>query len=302
MDSTTATDRDHQALDQTRDQALDQARLDAFEQQGYLVIEDAFDPAEFLAMRREADVLLELVVNASIATGRTSTRLNLSMTSDGAHQHVRRIQPLNDLSLLFTATAADARLVTPLRQLLGGAPSLMEEKITYKEPLPRPIEGLRCETHDDRFAIHSDWGYYKDQGFPRQLVNAAICLDDCTPDNGPLHVWPGSHTKDYEHEQTPFGRQVLPHLIDFDGGVDVLARAGSIIFFHAMLVHNSRANPGPGPRRLLIFSYALGDGTMRADIRNGPARLRESPFEWQYQRMLRSGEYRDRFQAPVFDA
>jgi ectoine hydroxylase-related dioxygenase (phytanoyl-CoA dioxygenase family) len=274
-------------------------QVDDFHRDGYLILNKLFLPEEIEAMRREADLILELMVNSSLANQRTSSRLNLSVTSDG-RQYARRIQPLNDLSLMFTQLSTSHRLMEPMRQMLSGPPALMEEKIVYKEPLPEPIPGLKYEMHDDRFAIHSDWAYYKDQGYPRQLINAAICLDDCTVDNGPLHVWPGSHKQDYEHEMTNVGRQVLPHLIDFNGGVDLVAPAGSIIFFHAMLVHSSRHNPGPRPRRLLFFSYALNDGSLAPDIRNGRTRLLEAPFEWQYQRMLRNGEFQDIFQAPAF--
>jgi len=48
----------------------------------------------------------------------------------------------------------------------------------------------------------------------------------------------------------------------------------------------------PGFRRLLIFSHFPKAAAIPFDIRNGPNRLRESPWEWRYQRMKDAG-YRD---------
>jgi hypothetical protein len=53
----------------------------------------------------------------------------------------------------------------------------------------------------------------------------------------------------------------------------------------------------------MIYShYPAGDGEgLITDERNGPTRLRESPYEWEYQRRKEAGEFEDRFEAPPFD-
>jgi len=46
---------------------------------------------------------------------------------------------------------------------------------------------------------------------------------------------------------------------------------------------------------MMIYSHypkAAGTGF---DVRNGPNRLRESPWEWRYQRMKADGSFVDRF-------
>jgi len=279
---------------------LNDAEARFFKDHGYLVLPRRFGPDDVRRMRDEADRILELCINSSIANGRKSGRLNI-VRRPGGQQVVRRIQPIIDLSLPLYDISNDPRLLAPLRGLLGGELSLMEEKITYKEPLPEPVECLACEEDiDDRFAVHSDWAYYKDQGYPQGLISSAVCLDDCTAESGPLRVWPGSHLVHREHERTPFGRQVLPHLIDLNGGEDVLAPAGSVILWHAMLVHSSRPNVSGRPRRLMIYSHYLASAGIAFDSRNGPLRFHESPWEWRYQRLKDAGAFRDVFQAPRF--
>lgn len=275
---------------------IDTAQLEQFRQDGYLVLPGVL-ARELPRMRDEANHILALMINSSLANRRRSGRLNICQLGDG-RQIIRRIQPINDLSLYLARLAECDTILGPVQQILGSQPVLMEEKIIYKQTLPEPVAGIACELHDDRFAVHSDWAYYKDQGYPKELVNVALCLDDCSEDAGPLRVWPGSHRTHLEHESTPIGRQVLPHLIDHQGGVDVLAQAGSIILFHAMLVHSSRPNLSGRPRRLLIHSYCTGALAMPFDIRNGPTRYRESPYEWNYQRLKQTGAFTDVFQAP----
>jgi ectoine hydroxylase-related dioxygenase (phytanoyl-CoA dioxygenase family) len=275
-------------------------QLRSFDENGYVVLPSALGASDVRKLREEADWILELIINSSLANRRKSGRLNICQRPGGS-QVVRRIQPVSDLSLFLHHISEDCRLLGPIERLLGGEAALMEEKITYKEPLPEPVSGIECEPMDDRFAVHSDWAYYKDQGYPRDLVSSAIALDDCTEASGPLRVWPASHKEHREHERTEVGRQVLPHLIDLNGGMDLLVPAGSIMIFHSMLVHSSRVNASGRPRRLLIYSHYLKRSGVAFDTRNGPLRLQELPYERQYQRMKDTGEFKDVFKAPRFD-
>ena len=179
---------------------LDAAHLAQFAEQGYLVLPGAFDAAEVERMRGEADRILELVINSSLALGRTSGRLDLTQDESG-RQMVRKIQPINDLSLYLSEVAADERLLGPMRQLMGDEPVLMEEKLNYKEPLPEPLPGMRPERVDTHFPVHSDWAHYKTQNYPQNIISSAVSMDDCTPESGPLRVWPGSHAAHLEHER-----------------------------------------------------------------------------------------------------
>jgi ectoine hydroxylase len=249
-------------------------------------------------MRAEADRILELVINSSLALGRTSGRLDLAQDESG-RQMVRKIQPLNDLSLYLSEVAADERLLGPMRQLMGDEPVLMEEKLNYKEPLPEPLPGLRPARADTHFPVHSDWAHYKTQNYPQSVISSAVTMDDCTPESGPLRVWPGSHTAHLEHERLPDGNlQVRAELIDLQGGQDLLAPAGSVMLFHVLLVHNSRSNGSGRPRRLMIYSHFPQAAGLGFDVRNGRRRFLESPFEWEYAARLLRGDAAATFQAP----
>jgi ectoine hydroxylase-related dioxygenase (phytanoyl-CoA dioxygenase family) len=277
---------------------LSQEQIDQFHDDGYLILPAVFDENEVSRMREEADFILELVINSSICNKRKSRRLDILNVKAG-YQMVRKVQPINDLSLYLAEISADERLVNPLGQLMAETPVLMEEKLNYKEPLPKAVD-IEAVVKEDQFPVHNDWAYYVTQNYPQTIISSGISIDECTPESGPLRVWPGSHKAHLAHEKMPLGLQVKEGLIDFDGGQDVLCPAGSVMLFHTVLVHNSRANTSGKPRRLMIYSHYPQSANMGIDVRNGPTRLRESPHELSYFRAKDKGEFEDVFSAPVF--
>ena len=278
----------------------DSELIEKFNRDGYVAIENAFNADEVGRMRREADAILDLIINSSIGHGRRSRRLDILQRENG-DQIVRKIQPINDLSLYLAEISRDERLLGPMRTVMGDEPVLMEEKLNYKEPLPMPVSGFEMGARvTDQFPIHSDWAYYKAQNYPQSIMSSAIAFDDCSEDSGPLHIWPGSHKKDLPHDSVTIGLEVQPGLIDPEGGIDLLVPAGTVMLFSSLLIHNSRANLSGKPRRLMIYSHYPKAANMGADVRNGPTRLHESPYEWEYVRKRDRGEVSDVFRAPTF--
>ncbi len=286
----------------TTDASLDLTadHIEQYHDEGLLILEDVFSSAEVDRMQAEADRMLELTINTSLATDRQNGRLDVVEDDDG-DQMIRKLQPVDDLSLTFSRL--ERALREPLAQLMEDEPRLMEEKLNYKAPLPEPVEWLEPARATSAFPVHNDWAYYQAQDYPQSVLSTAIMVDDNTKESGPLHVWPGSHDTHRDHQHVDgLGLQVPADQLDGKGH-DVIAPAGSVIFFSSLLVHSSRPNSSGRPRRLMIYShYPAGDGDhLTPDQRNGPTRLRESPYEWEYQRLKDAGEFEDRFTAPTYD-
>ena len=134
---------------------LDADQIAAFDRDGYLVLPGVFDADEVAAMRADADFILELIVNSSLANARQSRRLDIRRKPDGT-MIVRKIQPIVDLGLDLARFSSDDRLLGPMAELMGDEPVLMEEKLNYKQPVPA-MESFRVPADDDRFPIHNDW-------------------------------------------------------------------------------------------------------------------------------------------------
>ena len=268
----------------------------ALAQDGYVVLPEVFSPCEVAAMRRDADFILELVLNSSLANERQSGRLDIRRQGDGGVV-VRKIQPIIDLGLHLACFARDRRLLGPLAAFMDDEPVLLEEKLNYKQPigeLPR-MDLFRVPADDDRFPVHNDWAYYKVNGYPQATVSSAIAIDDVHDGNGPMRVFPGSHRRHVEHLRVRNGLEVPPGTVDLRDAVPVTAPAGSVMLFHSCLVHTSNPNRSGKPRRVMIYSHFPKAAGIGFDIRNGPNRLRESPWEWRYQRLKASGAFVDVF-------
>ncbi len=272
------------------------ALLERFQRDGYVVLPSVFSATEVATMRADADFILELIVNSSLANERHSRRLDIRRKGDGTVV-VRKIQPIVDLALDLAEFSRDERLLGPMATLMGGEPVLMEEKLNYKQPLRQwtEMELFRIPMDDDRFPIHNDWAYFRHNDYPQDIVSSAIAIDDCKEDNGTIRVFPGTHQRHVEHLRVRNGLEVPPGTVEIDAAVPVAAPAGSVMFFHSCLIHTSPPNESDAPRRMMIYSHYPKAANLGYDIRNGPNRLRESPWEWRYQRMKARGEFVDRF-------
>lgn len=270
---------------------------------GYVVIEDAFSEAELEEMRSAADRILELIINSSLANDRTSGRLSL-VEAESESQMVKKIQPINDVSLTFSEIARDGRLIEPLRQFMNDDPRLLEEKLNYKQPLPNPVEELDTNRPSEAWPIHSDWAYFRAQDYPQSVVSSAIALDDLSEENGTMRLWPGTNDEFVEHERTDNGLEVPPEHVDESEAELLDVPAGSLVLFDSVVWHDSSPNNTDKPRRLMIYSHYPGSiGQERGiveDERNAPIRRRESPYEWQYQEQKDRGRFEDKFESPEY--
>ena len=67
-----------------------------------------------------------------------------------------------------------------------------------------------------------------------------------------------------------------------------------------LAAHNSRPDVSGRPRRLMIYSHCPASAHMPFDVRNGPSRLRESPYESEYMRAVTRGDFKNPFAAPTY--
>ncbi|MHB8718501.1 MAG: phytanoyl-CoA dioxygenase family protein [Candidatus Dormibacteria bacterium] len=262
---------------------LDDATVAAYRADGYIVLRHLFDSADVELMRSEATRLLEWMVNASLVVGETSPRLDVCQR--GERVSVRKIQPVNDLSPELDRLCHDERLLAPLRQLLGAEPIVMEEKLNYKQLIDVP---LRAGRDGDNFEYHHDHAYFRQQGYPEETLTVGIMVDGTMPQNGPMRMIPGSHTREWPllSDGPPL---IVPGSVDDSQGVDILGEAGDVVVFHSRLVHASADNTTDRPRRLMLYSYYPSWHAAEPDQRNRSDRARAQAFEARYASLLAEG-------------
>jgi ectoine hydroxylase-related dioxygenase (phytanoyl-CoA dioxygenase family) len=273
--------------------ALDKRQLDAYHRDGSVLVYDVLTTAELAALREEADRLMELTVNASIALGENSPRLDVCRRGDAIS--LRKVQPLSDVSPLIAQVLTDERLLAPLRSILDSDPVPMEEKLNYKQLLPGDLP-IAAAREGDSFDLHCDRSYFDHNGYPRESLSVALAVDDTTLANGCMRVLPRSHLRDWP-VQAPHNPVLVQRTVNDADMQDVPQPAGSALIFHSGLVHDSRDNQTAGPRRLLIFSYHPAWHSTERDKRNRHLREAGQAHERRYQALLDSG-YTPLFAAP----
>jgi hypothetical protein len=292
------------------EETISKEQIRQFQEEGYLFLPEAIDVDKIDRLRDEANRILELLVNSSLANDRLSERLTFNNNDNGT-QSVRTAIPINDLSLVFKRIATDA-FPGLLQPLTDDDPVLMEpfSQINYKQPLPEPIEEFDNSDTSEGYEPHADWPYFEGD-VPLQeefLIGSIVFIDACTEDNGPLEVWPGTHKQEFKHvSKSHGGVAIQSDQFDQTGGRTILGPAGSVLFFDSRLVHSSEPNVTDKPRRLGVYRHTpasnvetdIGDGSVQVDSRSEyPFELIESAYENEYRRLKQQGEFEDRFRAP----
>jgi hypothetical protein len=262
---------------------------EAYARDGYIVLPAVFSEAETAAMAAESDRLVDLLVNASLATGEISPRLDLRTRPEGPV--LLKIQPLADVSPLLKQVSEDDRLLQPMRDLLGSEPLMLEEKLNGKELLALTeddLRGLPIRPSSDAFPFHTDYHYFYLDGYPPETLSSAVAIDACTTANGALRVVPGSHLRDW-----PLASTWPPYLDETSfppaDQVYLECPAGTVVVFHSKLAHASSPNTTSDPRRLLIYSHYPSTHDVPPDARNAELRAQGKEHEQRYAAVLAGG-------------
>ncbi|MBE0592279.1 MAG: phytanoyl-CoA dioxygenase family protein, partial [Gemmatimonadales bacterium] len=224
---------------------IDAAQIDAYERDGFMVLEGVFDQAEVDALRRHADELRD-----ARATLEAGTVIREPGKDDEAA--VRSVFAIHRQSDGFAALVADRRLAGLAGSLLGDEVYVHQSRLNFKPAF-----------HGKEFYWHSDFEtWHVEDGMPRmQALSMSIMLDDNHPQAGPTMFVPGSHRRyvtcvgrtPEDHYKASLRKQEygvpdhdsLRRLVE-EGGIAAPApRAGSVVVFDCNTMHGSNGNITP---------------------------------------------------------
>ena len=108
-------------------------------------------------------------------------------------------------------------------------------------------------------AWHQDNGYQ--DGESQEYITAWLALDDSGPANGGLYVIPGSHKQGRLPHVMETVHAVIPNEhVDENGAIPLNARAGDLLLFSSLLVHQTVGNDTQDEqRRAWVIQYCRGD-------------------------------------------
>src|ERR1700675_2111686 len=217
-----------------------------YREHGYIVVPGMLDAQTLGATRR---VIAELIDRAGGVVGHTEI-YDLEPSHRPEMPRVRRIKTPHLHHEIFRRIMRTPRMVEIIKQLLGPAVRLHGSKLNIKAPhYGSPVEW------------HQDWAFYPHTN--DDLLAVGGMLNDCSPENGPPLVVPGSHTGPIwdHHADGYFCGAVDPATIkaEIDRAVPLTGTAGSMSFHHVRLLHGSAQNISDRPRALLLYEYAAAD-------------------------------------------
>jgi len=222
------------------------SQIEHYRELGYLVISGAL-PRDLLAsLRTTVD---EIVAGAAKMTAHTDV-YDLEDTHTAAAPRVRRIKTPHKHFHFFAELTRHPRITDILAQILGPDIRLHGSKLNMKSA----GYGAAVEWHQD-------WAFYPHTN--DDVLATGIYLDDCSMENGPLLVVPGSHKGPvFDHHANGYFTGAMDPEVEaagYDRAVALMGEAGSMTIHHARLVHGSALNRSSKPRRLLLHEYAAAD-------------------------------------------
>lgn len=225
---------------------LSQSQIDAYNRDGFIVVEGVLSKAEVQAMRDATDRIIE----GARKVAQHTDVYDLEPSHTPERPRVRRIKSPHKVDPVFDRVMRHEKILAILRQLIGPAIRYDESKLNMKDP-----------NYGSAVEWHQDWSFYP-QTNP-DLCAVGVMMDDCFLENGPLLLIPGSHKGPvYDHHvDGHFAGAMDPTKcdVDFSKAVPCVGPAGSISIHHAIAIHGSALNTSNRPRRLLLYQYAAAD-------------------------------------------
>jgi len=225
---------------------LSDEQVQQYHDVGFVVVPSVLSKEEVAEFRRITDEICEGA--AGLTEGNDVYDLEDSHTPDAPK--VRRIKNPVSQHRIFDNLMRDARILEPLKQLLGPSVRFRTSKLNMKtKGYGAPVEW------------HQDWAFYPHTN--DDVTAVGVLLNDVGPDNGPLNFLPGSHkgpTYDHHHDGIFCGAvDIEKEGIDLSSAVPCIAPAGSISFHHVRMLHGSDSNRSNMDRALLLYEMSAAD-------------------------------------------
>ena len=167
----------------------------------------------------------------------------LALPVDRAEHHFRKLFGFHQEHQTFIDLTRHPRIAGFIGQLIGEE-AILKADMALSKP---PFIGSEKPWHQDN--AYFNW-------LPLDKVATAwIALDDATVANGCMHVLPGGHALGALKHHHTVDCEIVPDRIDKERAVPVPLKAGGVLYFSAMLPHQTPPNRTAGRRRALQFQY-----------------------------------------------
>ena len=238
----------------TPEQLVTPEQLEAYERDGYIVVEDLVTPGEVEALK---DRFKEYIhggrplgsIKVQIEPRVQRGELKVEHPGDG----IRKVGGLVQADDLFRKLGLNENIVGVLEGILGPDIKMFRNDLLVKPPEVGSAKGW-----------HQDSPYWPIE--PMELCSCWFPLDDATPENGCMTVLPGWHKKGpLPHVKVIDDFVVAEGHYDSSLGVEAPMKAGSGLFFHSLLPHYTAPNRSDKWRRAIALSCMSAKSSYREE-------------------------------------
>jgi phytanoyl-CoA hydroxylase len=279
--------------------ALNSAQVEQFQREGYLLVENLFDPiADIDPIIEEYHGVLDRLADQLYAQGKlSSTHADLPF-SQRLIEIYKESGAVHAQYFDFSLPQADVRADTPFwagpavfnmirnEKLLDVVESIIGPEI-YSNPVQhvrlKPPEHLTPKDAEGRVQlgktpVHQDNGVVLPEADQTDMLTVWFPLWDATVENGCLVVWPHSHRQGLlDHCPRPGGLQIPGQLLS-GKAKSMPMRRGDALLMHKLTVHASHSNHSDNVRWSFDLRYnPIGQPTGRSAFPGFVARSRAHP-------------------------
>jgi len=166
-----------------------------------------------------------------------------ALSPQEAEIRFRKLHDYDQSHPVFQGLVQHDRIRGFLGQLIGQE-MILKATMALSKP---PFIGSEKPWHQDN--AYFNW-------LPLDLVGTCwIALDDATIDNGCMHLLEGQHLRGPLRHHHTIDCEIVSDRIDAKQAVPVELKAGGVLYFSALLPHQTPPNTSPDRRRALQFQY-----------------------------------------------
>jgi ectoine hydroxylase-related dioxygenase (phytanoyl-CoA dioxygenase family) len=226
--------------------SLTAEQKNAYRRDGYLVVENIVDAPTLARLR----MIIADFKERSKSVTRSDAIFDVGPGHSPETPNLRRLKDPVAHHPEFDALMRSDAIVDIVADLNGSSVRFDHSKLNFK-----PAGG------NAKIEWHQDWALYPHTN--DDLLAVGVMIEDCTPENGPLMVIPGSHKGEvYDHHQgSIFAGGVRPEALgdQLERAISLTAPAGSISIHHVRTLHASSDNRSDRERPLLLIAYSAVD-------------------------------------------